>query len=134
MSFWAATVITNLITSIPVIGVKLIVYVHGAFSVQGATLNRFFVAHYLVAIVVLILVILHIIFLHREGSSNQIGRVLGLERTHFYYYYFYKDLFFFFVVALFLIFVSLMHPNAFNHADNFIEANSLSTPAHIVPE
>jgi len=134
MSFWAATVITNLITSIPVIGQKLIIFVHGAFSVQGATLNRFFVLHYLFAIIVFILIILHIASLHSAGSSNPAARVVGVEKAHFYYYFVYKDLFLFFATCLVLCFIVFLKPNIFNHSDNFIEANALVTPTHIVPE
>jgi ubiquinol-cytochrome c reductase cytochrome b subunit len=134
MSFWAATVITNLLTSLPVVGQKLIVYAHGAFSVQGATLNRFFVLHYLLAIVVIILVIYHLAVLHKEGSSNPFGPLKEIEKLHFYYYFVFKDLFFFFLVCLYLFFIVFLHPNNFNHPDNFNEANPLITPTHIVPE
>lgn len=134
MSFWAATVITNLVTSIPYIGQKLIILIHGAFSVQGATLNRFFVVHFLLAIVVLIVIIFHILLLHQEGSSSPVGRVVNLDKAYFYHYYVYKDLYFFLVVCFLLFFVALLYPNYFNHPDNFVEANPLVTPAHIVPE
>lgn len=134
MSFWAATVITNLVTSIPVIGQKLIVYIHGAFSVQGATLNRFFVLHFLMALLVLLLIVLHIVLLHSHGSNNPTTRLTLIEKTHFYYYFVYKDLFFFLIVCLFLTIYVFLYPNAFNHPDNFIEADPLVTPAHIVPE
>lgn len=134
MSFWAATVITNLLTSLPVIGQKLIIYAHGAFSVQGATLNRFFVLHFLFAIVILLLIIVHIAFLHKEGSSNPYSRLTSVEKEQFYYYFVYKDLAFFFTICLVLSIVVFLYPNAFNHPDNFNEANPLVTPTHIVPE
>jgi len=134
MSYWAATVITNLITSLPVVGQKLIIYAHGAFSVQGATLNRFFVLHYLLAIVVLIVIVAHIAALHSAGSTNPASSTMAVERAHFYYYFVYKDLFFFFGVCFVLCAISLLYPNAFNHSDNFNEANPLVTPTHIVPE
>jgi quinol-cytochrome oxidoreductase complex cytochrome b subunit len=134
MSFWAATVITNLITSVPVIGAKLIIFVHGAFSVQGATLNRFFVLHYLLAIIVLVIIILHVSSLHAAGSTNPSSKIIGVEKTHFFYYFVYKDIFLFFAACLVLCFVVFLKPNVFNHPDNFIEANALVTPTHIVPE
>lgn len=134
MSFWAATVITNLVTSIPVVGQKLIVLIHGAFSVQDATLNRFFVLHYLLALVTLAVIIVHIFLLHSEGSTNPAGRLVGLEKAEFYYYFAYKDLQFFAAAALMLVTLALLYPNALNHPDNFIEANPLVTPSHIVPE
>jgi len=134
MSFWAATVITNLITSLPVIGQKLIIYAHGAFSVQGATLNRFFVLHYLFALVVLVIIVMHIAALHGAGSTNPASRTAAIERAHFYYYFVYKDLFFFFGVCSVLCVVAFLYPNVFNHSDNFNEANALVTPTHIVPE
>lgn len=126
--------ITNLLTSIPFIGKKLVVLAHGAFSVQGATLNRFFVLHYLAAIVVLILIVFHIALLHSEGSSQPKGRLVSMEKIYFYYYFVYKDIFFFLIFCLFLCYVSFLHPNMYNHSDNFNEANPLVTPTHIVPE
>jgi len=96
MSYWAATVITNLITSLPVIGQKLIIFAHGAFSVQGATLNRFFVLHFLFAVIVLSLIVVHIAILHAAGSTNPAAKIAGVEKIHFYYYFVYKDLFLFF--------------------------------------
>jgi len=96
MSYWAATVITNLITSLPVIGQKLVILAHGAFSVQSATLNRFFVLHYLFAIIILILILAHITFLHANGSTSPAAKISGIEKINFYYYFLYKDMFLFF--------------------------------------
>jgi ubiquinol-cytochrome c reductase cytochrome b subunit len=103
MSFWAATVITNLITSVPFVGQKLIIFIHGAFSVQGSTLNRFFVLHFLMALFVLVLIIYHISSLHSQGSTNPTSRLGAIEKTHFYFYFLYKDLFFFFLRMLCVI-------------------------------
>jgi len=134
MSFWAATVITNLITSVPFIGQKIIVYVHGAFSVQGATLSRFFIFHYLAALILLVLIFIHIALLHKDGSFNPAGRGLLGPKVNFMYFFYYKDMFFFFAVLLALFYYALLFPNSLNHPDNFIEANPLVTPTHIVPE
>lgn len=96
MSYWAATVITNLVTSLPIIGSKLIVFIHGAFSVQSPTLTRFFVLHFLLALIVLVVIIIHLAILHSEGSSHPLGSSLAtIDKVHFYYYFVYKDLFFF---------------------------------------
>jgi ubiquinol-cytochrome c reductase cytochrome b subunit len=135
MSFWAATVITNLVTSIPFIGNKLIIFIHGGFSVNSLTLNRFFVLHFFFAIIILAVIFVHIALLHRAGSSNPSLKLKGgLDKVSFYYYFFYKDLQFFLVVLLGLFVMVFLYPNALNHPDNFNEANPMVTPTHIVPE
>ncbi|MBS1584569.1 MAG: cytochrome b N-terminal domain-containing protein [Bacteroidetes bacterium] len=135
MSFWAATVITNLITSVPVVGDKLIILVHGAFSVHDVTLNRFFVMHFLFAILVAVLAVAHVYLLHKEGSSSPVGTELtALEKAQFSFYFASKDWTTFVGFMILLAWFVFVQPNYLNHPDNFIEANPLVTPTHIVPE
>jgi len=134
MSFWAATVITNLVTSVPVVGPKLIVLIHGAFSVGGATLNRFFVLHYLFGVLLLVFIVAHILILHAGSSSNPVVRTGAADKIQFYHYFAFKDLCGFLFACLVLVTAAFVFPNALNHPDNFNEANPLVTPTHIVPE
>jgi ubiquinol-cytochrome c reductase cytochrome b subunit len=134
MSFWGATVITNLFSAIPFIGDSIVEFLWGGFSVANATLNRFFSLHYLMPFLIAGLVIIHLSLLHHDGSNNPLGIGTNLETISFYPYFYVKDLFAFFIlVFIFLLFV-LFYPNALGHSDNYILANPLSTPAHIVPE
>lgn len=136
MSFWAATVITNLFSAIPGIGEALVTWLWGGFSVGNPTLNRFFALHYLLPFVILALVALHLIALHRFGSNNPLGVDANRpgDKIPFHPYYTMKDLFGFAVfLTLMAVFIFFM-PNAMGHPDNYIPANPLSTPAHIVPE
>ena len=134
MSFWGATVITNLFSAIPFVGTSVVEWLWGGFSVDNATLNRFFSLHYLMPFVIAGLTILHLSLLHKEGSNNPIGINTNVESIPFYPYFYAKDLFAFFILitifSLFLFFA----PNALGHSDNYIPANPLVTPPHIVPE
>jgi len=136
MSFWGATVITNLFSAIPGIGESIVVWLWGGFSVDNPTLSRFFALHYLMPFLIAGVVILHIIALHRFGSNNPLGiDVSGKQDTiPFHPYYTSKDLFG--VVVFLTIFASAVffYPNFLGHPDNYIPANPLQTPAHIVPE
>lgn len=136
MSFWAATVITNLFSAIPLIGDGIVTWLWGGFSVDNPTLVRFFALHYLFPFIIVGLVILHIIALHHVGSNNPLGiDVKGKQDTvSFYPYYTSKDLF---GAAIFLLALAAMiffFPNFLGHPDNYIPANPLQTPEHIVPE
>lgn len=134
MSFWAATVITNLFTAVPVFGQEIVVWLWGGYSVDHATLNRFFSLHYLLPFIIVFCVLLHVIFLHDKGSSNPLGLFLLKDKVMFNPYYTIKDLYTVIVLFIFfLIFVSFA-PNYLGHSDNYIMANPLVTPAHIVPE
>ena len=134
MSFWGATVITNLFSAIPVVGGSIVEWLWGGFSVDNATLNRFFSLHYLLPFVIVALVIAHLAVLHDEGSNNPISVDKTVDTVSFYPYFYVKDLFFFFFfLSLFLFFITF-HPNVLGHSDNYIPANALVTPAHIVPE
>ena len=136
MSFWGATVITNLFSAIPFIGESIVVWLWGGFSVDNPTLSRFFALHYLMPFLIVGVVILHIVALHRFGSNNPLGiDVSGKQDTlPFHPYYTSKDLFG--AVVFLTIFASAVffYPNYLGHPDNYIPANPLQTPAHIVPE
>ncbi len=134
MSFWGATVITNLFSAVPIAGHLIVEWLWGGFSVSNATLNRFYSLHYLMPFVIVGLVASHLALLHSEGSNNPLGINSNVELIPFYPYFYVKDLFSFLtLVSLFSFFVFFM-PNLLGHSDNYIPANSLSTPAHIVPE
>jgi ubiquinol-cytochrome c reductase cytochrome b subunit len=136
MSFWGATVITNLFSAIPVVGQSIVTLLWGGFSVDNPTLNRFFSLHYLMPFVIVGVVILHIWALHEKGSNNPLGiDVKGKQDTlPFHPYYTAKDLFGLGVMLLVFSYLVFFNPNALGHPDNYIMANPLSTPAHIVPE
>ena len=134
MSFWGATVITNLFTAIPVVGESIAFWLWGGFSVDNATLNRFFRLHYLLPFAILGLVLLHLILLHLPGSSSPLGNQLIPDKISFYPYFYVKDLFGFLVFLILFSYFVFFNPNALGHADNFIEANAMVTPTHIVPE
>lgn len=135
ISYWGATVITNIITSIPVIGEALVIWIWGGFSVTSATLTRFFALHFILPFAIAGLALLHLLLLHRVGSSNPSGLVSnGLDITRFFPYFALKDTFVLLLCLIFFIFVVGFTPNMFSHADNYIPANPIVTPAHIVPE
>ena len=133
MSFWAATVITNLASAIPIYGNDILTWLWGGFSVSTATLTRFYSLHFLLPFVIFALSIVHIIFLHIHGSSNPVGSH-SKETISFAPYFFAKDLYSFIIYALLFSFLVFFTPNFVNHPDNYILANPLSTPKHIVPE
>jgi len=134
MSFWGATVITNLFSAIPGVGNSIVQLLWGGFSVDNPTLNRFFSLHYLIPFLIAGVVLLHLILLHQSGSNNPLGFTSTVDRITFYPYFYVKDLFalfrFIFIFSFFVIYA----PNYIGHPDNYIEANPLVTPAHIVPE
>ena len=135
MSLWGATVITNLISAIPWIGQDIVEFIWGGFSVNNATLNRFFALHYLLPFILVSLVLMHLIALHdTAGSSNPLGVSGNYDRITFAPYYLFKDLItifiFIFVLSLFVFFM----PNLLGDSDNYIMANPMQTPAAIVPE
>lgn len=134
MSFWGATVITNLFSAIPVIGGSIVEWLWGGFSVDNATLNRFFSLHYLLPFIIAALVISHLAFLHEEGSSNPLSVDKTVDTVSFYPYFYVKDLFAFFIFLFVFILFVCFFPNVLGHSDNYIPANPLVTPAHIVPE
>jgi len=134
MSFWGATVITNLFSAIPIIGLSIVNWLWGGFSVDNATLNRFFSLHYLLPFLIVGLTIIHLSLLHSYGSNNSLGLSGKIDIIYFYPYFYVKDLFAFLgLIFIFSIFI-FFSPNLLGHSDNYIPANPLITPAHIVPE
>jgi ubiquinol-cytochrome c reductase cytochrome b subunit len=134
MSFWGATVITNLFSAIPYIGGSIVEWLWGGFSVDNATLNRFYSLHYLMPFIIAGLTIVHLSLLHTVGSNNPLGINTNLDSIPFYPYFYVKDLFAFFILLSLFSFFVFFYPNALGHADNYIPANPLVTPPHIVPE
>lgn len=134
MSMWGATVITNLFSAIPIFGPDLVELLWGGFSVNNATLNRFFSLHYLLPFLLTALAIAHLIALHNHGSNNPNGVGSNSDRYAMHPYFTFKDLvtiFFFFLVLSIIVFY---YPNLLGHSDNYIPANPMQTPASIVPE
>jgi len=134
MSFWGATVITNLFSAIPVVGQSIVELLWGGFSVDNATLNRFFSLHYLLPFLIAGLVIVHLSLLHKDGSNNPTGVNTNVDTISFYPYFYVKDLLAFCVLLTLFSFFVFYYPNALGHSDNYIPANPLVTPPHIVPE
>ena len=137
MSFWGATVITNLFSAIPLVGESITNWLWGGYSVDNPTLTRFFSLHYLFPFLILGLVILHIWALHVPGNNNPIGIDLkkpSKDTVPFHPYIVIKDLFALLIFLLVFAFFVFYSPNILGHSDNYIEANPLVTPAHIVPE
>jgi quinol-cytochrome oxidoreductase complex cytochrome b subunit len=136
MSYWAATVITNLFSAIPLIGQSIVTFLWGGFTVGNPTLNRFYALHYLLPFVILAVVLLHLIALHRFGSNNPLGiDKRGPQDTlPFHPYFTIKDLFGLTVFLLVYSFFIFYAPNFLGSSDNYIPANPMQTPNHIVPE
>ncbi|MCY4038272.1 MAG: cytochrome b N-terminal domain-containing protein [Hyphomicrobiales bacterium] len=137
MSFWGATVITNLFSSIPLVGDEIVSWLWGGFAVGNPTLNRFFALHYLLPFVIVGVVLLHVWSLHVSGNGNPTGldvKKVDKETVPFHPYYTVKDGFVIVMFLLLFAYFVFFHPNLLGHPDNYIEANPLVTPAHIVPE
>jgi ubiquinol-cytochrome c reductase cytochrome b subunit len=136
MSYWGATVITNLFSAIPVVGDAILQLLLGDFTVGDSAVNRFYVLHWLLAFAIVGLVVFHVITLHMTGSNNPTGSEPQSwdETVSFHPYVTIKDLnaaLFFFIIMAFILFY---YPNILGHSDNYIKANPMITPAHIVPE
>jgi ubiquinol-cytochrome c reductase cytochrome b subunit len=134
MSFWGATVITNLASAIPLVGPSIVEWLWGGFSVDNATLNRFFSLHYLFPFIIVGLVLVHLALLHESGSNNPLGITKGSSVISFYPYLYVKDLFAFLILIFSFSLLIFYFPNFLGHTDNYIPANPLVTPPHIVPE
>nr|AFN06999.1 cytochrome b [Labeo cf. barbatus CTOL3951]BAU46312.1 cytochrome b [Labeo cf. barbatus CBM-ZF-11784] len=134
MSFWGATVITNLLSAVPYIGNMLVQWIWGGFSVDSATLTRFFAFHFLLPFIIAAVSILHLLFLHETGSNNPIGLNSDADKIPFHPYFTYKDLLGFMIVLLALTSLALFTPNLLGDPENFTPANPLVTPTHIKPE
>uniref|UniRef100_P41288 Cytochrome b n=5 Tax=Eschrichtius robustus TaxID=9764 RepID=CYB_ESCRO len=134
MSFWGATVITNLLSAIPYIGTTLVEWVWGGFSVDKATLTRFFAFHFILPFIILALAIVHLIFLHETGSNNPTGIPSNMDNIPFHPYYTIKDMLGALLLILTLLMLTLFAPDLLGDPDNYTPANPLSTPTHIKPE
>nr|WNH17264.1 cytochrome b [Gymnothorax chilospilus] len=134
MSFWGATVITNLLSAVPYVGNSLVQWIWGGFSVDNATLTRFFAFHFLLPFVVLAATVLHLLFLHETGSNNPAGLNSDADKIPFHPYFSYKDLLGFIIMLTALTSLALFYPNVLGDPDNFTPANPMVTPPHIKPE
>nr|ADM47327.1 cytochrome b [Rutilus rutilus]ADM47328.1 cytochrome b [Rutilus rutilus]ADM47329.1 cytochrome b [Rutilus rutilus] len=134
MSFWGATVITNLLSAVPYMGDTLVQWIWGGFSVDNATLTRFFAFHFLFPFVVAGATVLHLLFLHETGSNNPAGLNSDADKISFHPYFSYKDLLGFVIMLLALTSLTLFSPNLLGDPENFTPANPLVTPPHIQPE
>nr|BAW88079.1 cytochrome b [Macrhybopsis gelida] len=134
MSFWGATVITNLLSAVPYMGDTLVQWIWGGFSVDNATLTRFFAFHFLFPFVIAGATILHLLFLHETGSNNPAGLNSDADKISFHPYFSYKDLLGFVLMLLALTSLTLFSPTLLGDPENFTPANPLVTPPHIQPE
>nr|UBU96188.1 cytochrome b [Pieris rapae] len=134
MSFWGATVITNLLSAIPYLGNTLLNWIWGGFAVDNPTLTRFYTFHFLMPFIILAMTMIHLLFLHQTGSNNPLGTNSNLDKIPFHPYFTFKDLIGFIIMMFILILLTLTNPNMLGDPDNFIPANPLVTPVHIQPE
>nr|YP_010248818.1 cytochrome b [Phintella cavaleriei]QTT58095.1 cytochrome b [Phintella cavaleriei] len=134
MSFWAATVITNLLSAIPYIGVMMVEWIWGGFAVGNPTLTRFFSFHFILPFVIMFMVVLHLFFLHETGSGNPVGASSDCDKINFHPYYSIKDLYGFAFFFILFLMICIMTPYIFMDVENFISSDPLVTPVHIQPE
>lgn len=134
MSFWGATVITNLFSAVPIYGGLIVEWLWGGFSVDQATLNRFYSLHYFLPFIIAATSLLHLCLLHKYGSNNPLGINTHVINISFYPYFYIKDFFAFWVFLFTYLTTVFFAPNMLGHPDNYIPANPMVTPAHIVPE
>nr|WGF20840.1 cytochrome b [Sinelater perroti] len=134
MSFWGATVITNLLSAVPYLGTTIVQWIWGGFAVDNATLTRFFTLHFLFPFIVLALALVHLIFLHQTGSNNPLGTNSNIDKIPFHPYFTFKDILGFNITLMILILLTLINPYMLGDPENFTPANPLVTPVHIQPE
>nr|YP_009407619.1 apocytochrome b [Maja crispata]ASF62436.1 apocytochrome b [Maja crispata] len=134
MSFWGTTVITNLFSTTPYIGTDLVQWIWGEFSVDNATLTRFFTFHFVLPFIIAAASLVHILFLHQTSANNPLGISSQVDKVPFHPYFTFKDVVGFIVLISILLLLSLSNPYILGDPDNFIPANPLVTPAHIQPE
>lgn len=134
ISFWGATVITNLLSAIPYLGIDLVQWLWGGFAVDNATLTRFFTFHFLLPFIVIAATIIHLLFLHQTGSNNPLGINSNRDKIPFHPYFSFKDIFGFILIIRILFILTILAPYKLGDPDNFIPANPLVTPPHIQPE
>nr|YP_010502873.1 cytochrome b [Doratura homophyla]UXD78637.1 cytochrome b [Doratura homophyla] len=134
MSFWGATVITNLLSALPYIGTMLVNWIWGGFSVDNATLSRFFSLHFILPFVILMMSMIHLFFLHMTGSSNPMGINSNLDKIPFHPFFSIKDIMGFCITLTILMTITMYNPYMLSDPDNFTPANPMVTPVHIQPE
>ena len=134
ISFWGATVITNLISAIPYFGETIVYWVWGGFAVGERTLTRFFTFHFILPFILLALVMVHLLFLHQTGSSNPVGLNSNFDKIPFHPYFSIKDMVGWIVLFGGFLLLTLQDPWYLGDPENFLPANSLVTPTHIKPE
>nr|WKU84158.1 cytochrome b [Serichlamys sp. ECU1] len=134
MSFWGATVITNLLSAIPYLGNTIVQWIWGGFAIDNATLSRFYTLHFLLPFMIMGLVMIHLLFLHQTGSNNPLGMNSNIDKIPFHPYYSYKDIVGLIIMLTTLIFLTFKTPYLLGDPDNFTPANPLITPIHIQPE
>nr|UFZ13422.1 cytochrome b [Neohermes inexpectatus] len=134
MSFWGATVITNLLSAIPYLGTYLVQWIWGGFAIDNATLTRFFTFHFLLPFIIMAFTMIHLLFLHQTGSNNPLGINSNYDKIPFHPYFSIKDIVGFIIMLFMLTILTLMAPYFLGDPDNFIPANPLVTPVHIQPE
>nr|YP_010734286.1 cytochrome b [Schrankia costaestrigalis]WEH00720.1 cytochrome b [Schrankia costaestrigalis] len=134
MSFWGATVITNLLSAIPYLGSMLVNWIWGGFAVDNATLTRFYTFHFLLPFIILMMTMIHLLFLHQTGSNNPLGLNSNYDKIPFHPFFTFKDLLGAIMLISFLLLLTLINPYLLGDPDNFVPANPLVTPVHIQPE
>nr|Q20K40.1 RecName: Full=Cytochrome b; AltName: Full=Complex III subunit 3; AltName: Full=Complex III subunit III; AltName: Full=Cytochrome b-c1 complex subunit 3; AltName: Full=Ubiquinol-cytochrome-c reductase complex cytochrome b subunit [Lepilemur microdon]AAZ92438.1 cytochrome b [Lepilemur microdon]AAZ92440.1 cytochrome b [Lepilemur microdon] len=134
MSFWGATVITNLLSAFPYVGTDLVEWIWGGFSVGKATLTRFFALHFILPFIISALVMIHLLFLHETGSNNPLGTSSNSDKIPFHPYYTTKDFLGLLLLMLLLMTLTFFYPDLLGDPDNYTPANPLNTPPHIKPE
>lgn len=134
ISYWGATVITNLASAIPFVGHNIVLWLWGGFSIGQGTLTRFFILHFLIPFLLTAIVVIHIFFLHEKGSRNPLGVSMSLDKIPFLKYFAIKDFFTLLLILVFFLSVVLLTPFFLGDPENFIPANPLNTPIHIIPE
>nr|YP_009480366.1 cytochrome b [Gasteruption parvicollarium]ALJ93749.1 cytochrome b [Gasteruption parvicollarium] len=134
MSFWGATVITNLISAIPYLGNMMVEWIWGGFSVENPTLNRFYSLHFILPLIITMMILIHLMYLHNTGSNNPLGTNSNLYKIPFNFFFSIKDIMGFIFMMFILFLIITLKPNIMNDPENFIEANPMLTPIHIQPE
>nr|YP_010500044.1 cytochrome b [Cryptocephalus dimidiatipennis]UWV18208.1 cytochrome b [Cryptocephalus dimidiatipennis] len=134
MSFWGATVITNLVSAIPYAGTSIVQWLWGGFAVDNATLNRFFALHFMLPFIISALIMIHLMFLHQSGSNNPLGISVNIDKIPFHPFFSFKDILGMMIILSLLLTLNLLSPYLLGDPDNFTPANPLVTPIHIQPE
>lgn len=134
ISFWGATVITNLLSAVPYLGTTIVQWLWGGFSINNATLTRFFTLHFLLPFIIIALTIIHLLFLHQTGSNNPLGIKRDIDKIPFHPYFSIKDLIGIIIVIFLFTIINLLEPRILGDPENFIPANPIVTPIHIQPE